>query len=205
MKEIIFISLIAVALMVGGCSNTPLAPESYAPNPESAIGKAAAQLTAVCQMDFSKTMVDSGKVWVDDQGVLHIRDQVYKNTAITGDFEGIDVLNFFNADINLATGAGRSWGRNRSRVTWAAQNLSGTWTGKYQNEIVGGQMKGTSTYIGGGGFAGLYATAEQEETGPGSLVLNMKWKIQHREDFRSQSLTMEETRRVSARIRGPVN
>lgn len=191
MKKVIFFSLIALALMLGGCSKTPVAPETNAPNPESALDKPAAQLTAICQMDFNKSMVDSGKVWVDDQGVLHIRDQVHKNTVVTGDFEGIDVLNFFNADINLATGAGRSWGRNRSRVTWAAQNLSGTWTGKYQNEIVNGQMKGTSTYIGGGGFAGLYATAEQEETGPGTLVLIMKWRIHSRENFQSRVLTME--------------
>ncbi|MCI0514161.1 hypothetical protein L0128_13170 [candidate division KSB1 bacterium] len=185
-KNIALLGLIALALLVGGCSKeTPLAPETNVANLESALSKPSV-FQATCQMDFSKTMVDSGKVWVDDQGVLHIRNQVYKNTAITDDFVGIDLHNVFNADINLATGAGRSWGWNRSRVTWTAQNLTGLWTCKYQNEIVGGQMKGTSSYVGGCGFAGMHADAQQEETAPGSLVLIMKWNIYERNKNRAR-------------------
>lgn len=130
-----------------------------------------------CSMNFSKTMVDSRQVGVDEQGVLHIRNQVYENTAVTGGFVGINEHNVFNSDIVLATAEGRSWGRNRSTVTWVDRNISGTLTGECRNRIVGGQMKGSSSYIGCGGFAGLIAKARQEEIAPGSLVLNMKWAI----------------------------
>lgn len=190
-KNVFLFSLFTLALMLGGCTKeAPLAPETDAANFESPLSKPMVW-HATCLLDFSKTMVDSGKVWVDDQGVLHIRDQVYENTQITGDFIGIDLRNIFNADINLATGAGRSWGRNRSRVTWSARNLTGVWTGEYKNEIVGGQMRGTSSYFGGGDFAGLYARCTQEETGPGSLVLNMKWTIHERTERRAPDLTLK--------------
>jgi hypothetical protein len=177
-KKLILLSFIALALMVGGCSKeSPVSPQLNAFSSDEILLSKLAIYHASCSMDFSKTMVDPGQVWTDDQGVLHIRNQVYKNTAVTGDFIGIDVHNVFNADIVLATGEGKSWGWNRSDVTWRHRNISGTWTGQYKNRIVGGQMKGTSAYVGSGGFTGLIAKASQEESAPGSLILNMQWSI----------------------------
>jgi len=178
-KKFFVLNCIAVAFIAGGCSQeSPVAPGINAENSAdwSLSKRRASHVSAT--FDFNKgQIVDPGQQWLDDQGVFHIRNQVYENSPITGGFAGVDEHNVFNADIELATGGGKSWGRTRSQVTWVERNISGIGIGEYENRIIAGQMQGHSSWVGRGGFAGLVAKGEQEETAPGSLVLNIEFTV----------------------------
>ena len=60
------------------------------------------------------------------------------------------------------------------------RHISGIWLGEYHNQILAGQMIGTSSWVGRGGFAGLVAKGEQETVGA-TLVLNVDFTISKKE------------------------
>ena len=180
-KKLFLLSCIAVAFMAGGCAKeSPVAPEMKAgsSNDLSLSKRRVSQVS--CTYDFTGHVVDPGRQWVDDKGVLHIRKQVYENSPITGGFVGVDEHNVFNADIEQATGNGKSWGKTRSHVTWVERNINGIWLGEYHNQIIAGQMIGTSSWVGRDGFAGLVAKGKQETVGA-TLVLNVNFSISKKE------------------------
>ena len=177
-KKLFVFSFVALAFMAGGCAKeSPVAPEMKAESSDDlSLSKRHVALVAATY-DFSQgQIVDQGRQWVDADGVLHVREQIYENSPITGGFAGVDEHNVFNADIVLATGNGRSWGHTRSNVTWVERNISGIWLGKYENRIIAGQMIGHSSWVGRGGFAGLVAKGEQETVGA-TLVLNVNFSV----------------------------
>ena len=181
-KKLFVLSCIAVAFIAGGCAQeSPVAPEINAGNSAdlSLSKRRVAQASAT--FDFNQgQIVDRGREWVDAQGVYHVRKQIYENSPITGGFVGVDEHNVFNMDIS-AIGEGRSWGHTRSQLTWADRNISGIWLGVYENRIVAGQMKGHSSWLGRGGFAGMTAKATQE-TEPGNFsLLHVNFSIKERD------------------------
>lgn len=181
-KRLFLLSCIAVVLITGGCSKeSPVAPEMNAGSrAEVSLSKRRVSHVSAT-FDFNQgQIVDRGREWVDEQGGYHVRGQVYENSPITGDLAGVDEHNVFNMDIS-AIGEGRSWGHTRSQLTWADRNISGIWLGVYENRIVAGQMKGHSSWIGRGGFAGMTAKATQE-TEPGNfLLLHMNFTIKEKD------------------------
>lgn len=163
-KKLLVLSCIAVAVIAGGCAKeSPVAPGTNAESSaDLSLSKRRVSHVAATY-DFAKgTIVDRGRQWVDAQGVYHVRKQIYENSPITGGFVGVDEHNVFNADIELATGNGKSWGKTRSNVTWTERNISGIWIGEYENRIVAGQMIGKSSWVGRGGFAGLGPKANKK-------------------------------------------
>lgn len=181
-KKSFLLGCIAVVLIMGGCAKeSPVAPESNAgSNNDLSLSKRRVSHVSATY-DFTQgQIVDQGQQWVDAQGVLHIRKQVYENSPITGGFAGVDEHNVFNADIELATGNGRSWGHTRSNVTWVERHISGIWLGEYHNQIIAGQMIGTSSWVGRDGFAGLVAKGKQETVGA-TLVLNVDYTVSTKE------------------------
>lgn len=180
-KRLFVLSCIAVAFIAGGCAKeSPVAPEINAGSSNDlSLSKRRVSLVAATYNFTLGQIVDQGQQWVDAQGILHIRKQIYEGSPITGGFAGVDVHNVFNADID-ATGNGKSWGKTRSNVTWVERNISGTWIGEYENRIVAGQMIGKSSWVGRGGFAGLKAKGKQETVGA-TLVLNVDFTISKKE------------------------
>jgi hypothetical protein len=181
-KKLFLLSCIALAFIAGGCAkDAPVAPEINAESSAdlSLSKRRVSHVSAT--YDFSQgQIVDRGREWVDAQGVYHVRKQIYENSPISGGFVGVDEHNVFNADIDQATGNGRSWGKTRSNVTWMERNISGIWLGEYENRIVAGQMIGKSSWVGRGGFAGLEAKGKQETVGA-TLVLNVDFTISKKE------------------------
>ena len=120
-------------------------------------------------------VVDPGTQVVDPSGVLHIRGLTTSGAPVTGDLVGADVLNVFNADIRLATGNGRFWGTARFEGTVA--NRSVDFDSEYRGEITGGLISGR--HRGEGSEIRIEGT--QEETFPGSLVLNFSSEVRLRD------------------------
>ena len=181
-KKLFVLSCIAVAFIAGGCAKeSPVAPEINAGSSAdlSLSKRRVAHVAATYNFTLGQ-IVDQGQQWVDAKGVLHIRKQIYENSPITGGFAGVDEHNVFNADIELATGNGRSWGKTRSNVTWVERNINGIWLGEYHNQIIAGQMIGTSSWVGRDGFAGLVAKGKQETVGA-TLVLKVDFLISKKE------------------------
>jgi hypothetical protein len=176
-KKLFILSCIGLAFTAGGCSKeSPVAPGINAENnADLSLNKPSVSHVFVTY-DFTGRDVDPGRQWVDDKGVLHIRKQIFENAPITGGFVGVDEHNVFNADIELATGNGKSWGKTRSNVTWVERNISGILIGEYENRIIAGQMIGHSSWVGRDGLEDLVAKAEQE-TVPGTLVLNVDFTV----------------------------
>ena len=177
-KKLFVLSCIAAAFIAGGCAKeSPVAPEFNAGSSvDLSLSKRRVSLVAATYNFTQGQIVDQGQQWVDARGVLHIRKQIYENSPITGGFAGVDEHNVFNADIELATGNGKSWGHTRSNVTWVERHISGIWLGEYHNQIIAGQMIGTSSWVGRDGFAGLVAKGKQETVGA-TLVLNVNFSI----------------------------
>ncbi len=184
-KKLFVLSCLAVAFIAGGCSKeSPVAPEMKVENTTNeTLSKHKPNVSHVfATYDFSQgQIVDRGREWVDAQGVYHVRKQIYENSPITGGFVGVDEHNVFNADIDQATGNGKSWGKTRSNVTWVERNISGILIGEYENRIVAGQMIGKSSWVGRGGFAGLVAKAEQETELGNFLLLHVDFTVSKQE------------------------
>lgn len=128
-KKSFLLGCIAVVLIAGGCAKeSPVAPEINAEN-SAGLSLSKRRVSHVsATYDFSQgQIVDRGREWVDAQGVYHVRKQIYENSPITGGFVGVDEHNVFNADIEQATGNGRSWGHTRSNVTWTERNINLAW------------------------------------------------------------------------------
>ena len=97
---------------------------------------------------IESALVDPGKQWVTEGGILHIRDSYWKGTEVgtlgNGTFE--DWLSF---NINLATGEG---------------TFSGHWLLTYKGGTISGSARGTISmgYLINGTFIGTHGTGEFE-------------------------------------------
>lgn len=175
-KKLILLSLIALALMVGGCSKqSPVSPNLMGNDAGESLAKKKYTVTEV-KFDFDEnaaTIVDQGKQWIDKNGVLHIRGQVGENAPVTGNLEGRDIHNVFNADINTTTGNGRFHGKFSMEVTWEHNDrtLEGVFSGHYRGIFTNWLLTGTTIAFGEGDFDGMVLRFEQKGDGPGSYYL----------------------------------
>ena len=99
--------------------------------------------------NIESALIDPGKQWVTEDGILHIRDSYWKGTEVgtlgNGIFE--DWLSF---NINLATGEG---------------TFSGHWLLTYEGRgTISGSARGTISmgYLINGMFIGTHGTSEFE-------------------------------------------
>jgi hypothetical protein len=171
-KKLILLSLAALTLMVGGCSKeSPIAPDLAGNDAGKSLAKQTRYEISFIGDEGVAYIVDPGTQWVDDKGILHIRNQVRKDAPMTGQLVGYDRHNVFNADIDLATMSGPFMGTFVIEAEWGERNLSGMFRGGYKGYITNGNLAGTTTGLGEGGFAGMILRCEQKEVTPGSYNL----------------------------------
>jgi len=171
-KKLILLSVIALAIIIGGCSkDSPVAPDLTGNDAGSSLAKPTVTVVNFTFDEGKPESGDPGQQWVDDQGVLHIRGQIGINAPIAGDFVGYDRHNEFNADIDLATGNGRFTGIFTMEVEWTARNLKGVFSGRYKGVFTNWLLTGTTTALGEGEFAGMVLRIEQTGDAPGSYFL----------------------------------
>jgi hypothetical protein len=172
-KKLILLSLVALALMVGGCSKeSPVAPDLMGNDAGNSLAKQTRTDVSFIGDEGIDYIIDPGTQWVDAQGILHIRGLVRKDGPVTGDLVGYDRHNVFNADINTATGSGPFFGTFSMEAEWPARNLKGAFSGGYKGYITNGNLAGTTTGLGEGGFAGMVFRLDQKEIVPGSYKLS---------------------------------
>lgn len=97
-------------------------------------------VTPVSATIYGGELVDPGEIWVDEDMVLHVRDQQL-NEFLDGDLEGyIAVTASF--DLDLIAGQGFMWGA----LVWhpADESINGTFAGRFAGTILG-TMTPTST------------------------------------------------------------
>ena len=104
-------------------------------------------------------VVDDGTRWLDEEGILHIRDSIMEWDLLEGegDFVGTG-WGIFNANIDPATGNGDTQGFHYFDVS--SGEVSGTLATHTDAIYTGFVMVGQSVGHGGGGFAGMHWRAE---------------------------------------------
>lgn len=179
-RAVVFIvfMLFSFILLLAACGKeAPLSPKSPSGKQLTLEKHRGIRLTFSNDYSNPEIIVDPGTVWVDEDGVLHIRGQVFSGAPITGDLVGFDTHNVFNLDLDLATGNGKAYGTFHDEVTWVDRNISGVFAGTYVARIESGLLSGTYKGEGSGGFEGLIIFGRQQETSPGSLVLDLTGTI----------------------------
>ncbi len=112
--------------------------------------------------------VDPGRIWVDEDGVTHVRGQIVTGSFTGGDISGtVSGVQHVNVD---ATGNGDVFGSFTIEGTWAG--LSGTFSGRFSGEITGGPSAGEFVGQGSGGFQGMKIMGSFADTAPGVLALD---------------------------------
>lgn len=123
------------------------------------------------EFDFSPVhIIKPGKSWVDDQGILHIRNQKYSSPT-TGDVEGTTLIKF-NGDIEAATGNGPVWGSFKFEGACNVcdpPGLEGMFKGDYIGKSTFGSLSASGFAKGKQGFKKMVmALATQQTTPPGT-------------------------------------
>ena len=100
-------------------------------------------------------VVVDGTRWLDDDGILHIRDaeMTWELLEGEGDFVGTG-WGIYNANINMATGDGDTQGFHY--MDWSLGELSGSFAGHAANIYTNWVMEGEYIGHGDGGFAGMH-------------------------------------------------
>ncbi|MDZ7336488.1 MAG: hypothetical protein ONB32_15160 [candidate division KSB1 bacterium] len=159
-------------MIVSGCSKeSPVGPDLTGSDAGKSLAKQTRYAVTFQGDEGVAYIVDQGTQWVDEKGILHIRNQVRKDGPLTGQLEGYDRHNVFNADIDLATMSGPFVGTFVMEVEWTERGLKGTFSGGYKGYITNGNLAGTTSGLGEGDFAGMVLRCDQKESSPGSLNL----------------------------------
>lgn len=182
-RRVFFLALAGAALIINGCGKqNPISPALTGSKKPTTLAKPTVTRITFTADGTQAQVVDPGRQFVDDEGVLHIRGFVTTGAPITGDLVGMDTRNEFNANIELATGNGNAWGTFRDEVSWPARNLSGVFEGHYQGQITAGQISVAGVGQGSGDFSGMKISGTLQETAPGSGVLIFNGTIAEGDD-----------------------
>jgi hypothetical protein len=171
-KKLILLGFIAFAIIIGGCSKeSPVAPDLTGNHTGETLAKQTVTIVNFTFDEGKPEYSNPGTQWIDEDGILHIRGQVGDGAPIAGDFDGKDLHNVFNADINTKTGNGRFNGIFSMEVTWTARKLTGIFSGSYQGVFNKGLLHGTTVAFGEGDFDGMVLRIRQEGDAPVSYFL----------------------------------
>jgi hypothetical protein len=104
--------------------------------------------------DAHWVIVDPGKVWIDEEGIQHIRDAVMEWEFLTGEGDLVGSgWGIYNMNIDPLTGEGDTQGFHYLDLSFGP--LSGTFAGHADCVINGFVMAGDYIAHGDGGFEGM--------------------------------------------------
>ncbi len=172
-NQICFLAIIWANLGFWSCQDqNPISPELLGSKEKAAVKNTSMRVDYM--VDYSQVqIVDPGKRFVDENGVLHIRDQVFSGAPITGDLVGKNKRTLINADIDIASGNGKVFGTYAHEVIWAKRNFNGVLEGRYEVEIVAGAISGIRIVPSSDSLMGLKIASTQEQMLPGSMKLKL--------------------------------
>jgi len=111
------------------------------PEPAGSVRAKAATSTVSCEFDYGGTHI--AKQWIDDEGVLHLRDITYGLTC-SGSVQML-LAGVCNHNYDLVSGDGDFWGKDHTiEVSWAG--LTGVFRGSHSGTRVG-HTTGYSTHV----------------------------------------------------------
>lgn len=177
-QRIFVLFAFGVALLLLACSEqNPTAPALTQSEQEAAVAALAkgGSIPFTSTIDFTAgTLVDPGKEFVDDKGVLHVRGQI-NDAPITGDIEGT-VRIVTDIDINLTDGSGRY--RGKFVITGTFQGRTGTYSGKFSGKVIDGSF-GPNDFAGRGrgGFKETRIKGTAVPTPLGSGVFTLTGRV----------------------------
>ncbi len=105
------------------------------------------------------TITDSGKVWISDSSILHIRNQT-QTGPVTGDIVGAVTVTG-RSDVEVATMTGTGSGKFTIAVT-----SGGTWEGSFEGRFDAGLFSGKLVAHGSGALAGQLLRGSLSQTAP---------------------------------------
>jgi len=104
--------------------------------------------------DWSYEWADAGTQWIDDEGILHVRNGVLVWTVVGGDFEIVgDTYSIVNINLDLATGDGNGQSFNHLEISFG--NMVGVFEGHDNGPYTEFVRTGHFVYHGSGDFAGM--------------------------------------------------
>ncbi len=106
--------------------------------------------------------------WVDDEGILHVRNQAYQ-FVVSGDFDGT-LSGLVNVNMDLATGDGDGFGTLLLAVTGGGGTFEGRFTATFEGGAISGEFVGHGT----GDFEGMKIMGTFAPAGPPPAGLNFE-------------------------------
>ena len=104
--------------------------------------------------EWSYVWADPGTQWIDEDGILHVRDGILAWTFVGGDFEIVgDTYSILNMNLDLATGNGD--GQSHGHLEVSFDGLVGIFEGHDNGSWTGWTYAGEFIYHGSGDFAGM--------------------------------------------------
>lgn len=170
-NRICFLAISWANLGLWSCQDhNPMSPEFTGSKEKAAVENTAAHVNYM--VDYSQAqIVDPGKQFVDEKGVLHIRDQVLTGAPITGDLIGKNKRTLLNADINIATGNGRVFGTYTNEIKMVNRNFFNVLEGEYEAEVIAGALSEIRITHASGDFVETKITKARDELTSNGMVL----------------------------------
>jgi hypothetical protein len=130
---------------------------------------AQASTEPVAGMLHDVDIVDPGTSFVDEDGILHIRNQITEQ-VVDGGLMGSQVVTI-SVNINPATGSGDIHGSYELSARAVELGLTGSFEGRFDGMIVGGvSFFSVTGPRGSGGFDGMKMMVTGQGVGPGVSI-----------------------------------